>query len=148
MSIEHKLRSILLIDDDEITNFINKDLLTELDVAENITICENGKEALDYLEQAYSLSHHPDYIPPELIFLDLNMPVIDGFEFLKIYQERFSPEQRCKAVIMLTTSLRDEDIKRALDLKLVITDYIDKPLSEEKISNIIRQYFDFYFEKV
>src|SRR5438874_6188 len=110
--MEHKLKCILLIDDDEITNFINKDLLTGMDIASHIQICENGKEAIDYLEEAYAGSN-PDFPAPDIIFLDLNMPVMDGFEFLKQYQELFSEEHHCKAIIMLTTSLRDEDIKRA-----------------------------------
>jgi CheY-like chemotaxis protein len=146
MAADHKLKCVLLIDDDEITNFINKDLLSGMRVVEHIVICENGKEALDYLQKAYAEPSDPEFIAPDLIFLDLNMPVLDGFEFLKLYQERFDHRYSCKAIIMLTTSLRDEDIRRALDLKLLITDYIDKPLSEEKISNIIRQYFDVSFE--
>jgi CheY-like chemotaxis protein len=143
-----KLNNILLIDDDEITNFINTDIISGMCITEKITVCENGREAIEYLKKAYAQPPQEGCIPPDIIFLDLNMPVMNGFEFLKEYQQQFGETSCCKVIIMLTTSLRDEDIDYALKLKTTVTDYLEKPLSEEKVKNIIKQYFDFYFEKV
>lgn len=143
-----KLNNILLVDDDEITNFINTDIISSMCITENIKICENGREAINYLEKAYANPPHEGFLPPDIIFLDLNMPVMNGFEFLKEYQNRFGNTSYCKVIIMLTTSLRGEDIDYALKLKSTVTDYLEKPLTEEKLKNIIKQYFDFYFEKI
>lgn len=143
-----KLHNILLVDDDEITNFINTDIISSMCITENVQVCENGREAIIYLEKAYADPPQEGCIPPDIIFLDLNMPVMNGFEFLREYQQRFGNTSYCKVIIMLTTSLRDEDIDYALKLKSTVTDYLEKPLTEEKVKNIIKQYFDFYFEKV
>ena len=142
----NKLKNILLVDDDEITNFINTDIINGMNITENLNVCENGKEAIDYLEKAYGPNPVDPFIPPDIIFLDLNMPVLDGFGFLKEYQAKFSSTSKCRVIIMLTTSLRGVDIEEALKLKSAVTDYLEKPLSEEKVKNIIKQYFDFYFE--
>jgi CheY-like chemotaxis protein len=139
-----KIKSILLVDDDEITNFINQDIIEGMQITDHIQVCEDGKIAMDYLEKAYAGVE--GYVKPDLIFLDLNMPVMNGFEFLKAYQSTFPENDRCKLVIMLTTSLRDQDVDQAIDLKLVVTDYMEKPLSTEKVASIMKQYFDFYFE--
>ena len=76
----NKLNCILLVDDDEATNFINTALLKKAKVTNRIEVALNGLEALDYL-QTHMHENRRQYFP-EIIFLDINMPVMDGWEFI------------------------------------------------------------------
>ena len=132
-----KLKTILLIDDDEATNFINKRAIEQIDCTQNIVVKENGIEALEYLT-TYLDGAYPQ---PDLIFLDINMPAMDGWEFLKEYGN-LEVNQRAKTVIvMLTTSLNPDDKGKAKVIPL-ISDFMSKPLTTEKLELIIERYFE------
>jgi CheY-like chemotaxis protein len=130
------LQKVLLIDDDEVTNFLNEDIIREMDFAEEVIVARNGKEALSHIEQAWNPATEVK-TADRLILLDINMPVMDGFEFL----HRFSAmpaRQGCKIVI-LTTSDNYRDMQKAE--KYSIEGYINKPLSKEKIDTILSELF-------
>jgi CheY-like chemotaxis protein len=133
-----KLKNILLVDDDEITNYINSDLLRTLDISENISIAANGKEALDYLNKAHS--GEEGYIIPELIFLDINMPVMNGFQFLEEYYYLVGQQKFTTIVTMLTTSLIKEEVSRALSMVNLVKGYIEKPLTAEVVMEVYKKY--------
>lgn len=142
-----KLSGILLIDDDDTTNFLNQRLLDRMEVTENIRTFVNGKQAFDYL---YNVSNNnyetesKDYFQPELIFLDINMPVMDGFEMLDLY-ERLNPEFR-KHIVMavLTTSTHPQDTANSRKYN---ADYITKPLTAEKVTELLERHFQHRGEK-
>ena len=136
-----KLSGVLLIDDDETTNFLNRRLLERLEVTDNIRTFVNGKQAFDYL---YNISNNnydssnKDYFQPQLIFLDINMPVMDGFEMLDLY-ERLNPEFRKNIVMtVLTSSTHPQDTETS---KRYAAEYLTKPLSIEKVKNLLDKYF-------
>lgn len=136
-----KLSGILLIDDDDTTNFLNQRLLNRMEVTDNIRTFENGKQAFDYL---YNVSNNnyeennSNYFKPELIFLDINMPVMDGFEMLELY-ERLNKEFRENIVMaVLTTSTHPQDTENA---KMFAAEYITKPLTPEKVHVLLEKYF-------
>ncbi|TPE43750.1 response regulator [Pontibacter mangrovi] len=136
-----KLSGILLIDDDDTTNFLNQRLLERLGVTDHIRAFVNGKQAFDYL---YTVSNNNyesesnEYFQPELIFLDINMPVMDGFEMLDLY-ERLNPEFRKKIVmVVLTTSTHPQDTANS---KKYNAEYIIKPLTSEKVNNLLQKHF-------
>lgn len=136
-----KLSGILLIDDDDTTNFLNQRLLDRMEVSDNIRTFVNGKQAFDYL---YNVSNHnyeegnKDYFQPELIFLDINMPVMDGFEMLSLY-ERLNSEFRKRIVMaVLTTSTHPQDIENS---KKYPAEYITKPLTAEKVKALLDKHF-------
>jgi CheY-like chemotaxis protein len=136
-----KLSGILLIDDDDTTNFLNKRLLNRMGVTDNIRTFVNGKQAFDYL---YNLSNNnyeqttSDYFKPELIFLDINMPVMDGFEMLSLY-EKLDPEFRRNIVMtVLTTSTHPHDTDNT---KKYAAEYITKPLTPEKVNELLEKHF-------
>ncbi len=128
----NKLNCILLIDDDADDNFFHQIALREINAAETIHVVTNGFDALEYLTN--------DNHIPDLIFLDINMPKMNGWEFLKEY-DKLNIEQQAKVVIiMLTTSLNPSDRENATTMN-GITDFRTKPLTVEMVEEIIRNYF-------
>ena len=134
--MKRKLNCILLIDDDEATNFYNKMIIKKADCTENITTVQSGAQALEYLKSKPK-GAHPQ---PDLIFLDINMPAMNGWEFLEQYKN-LSKEQKGKIVIvMLTTSLNPEDKERASTID-DITDFKNKPVTIEMLEAVINDHF-------
>lgn len=129
-----KVKCILLVDDDETTNFINEMMIAEMGVAEQILQARNGKEGLDLLQEKVKQEH----LLPELILLDVNMPVMDGFDFLEAYQEMDIPGKPSVIIIMLTTSLNPSDVERAKNAKIV--DYLNKPLTQQSLQKILEKH--------
>jgi len=118
------INKILLVDDDPTANYLSKELLKSLNAAKEIEIAENCLRALELIKKADCA---------DVIFLDIKMPGIDGFDFL----ERLKSIALAKKVkvIMLTSSLRPEDKLRAFSFKSVI-EYLEKPLTPEKVQMI------------
>lgn len=129
-----QINSVLLVEDNEITNFYNKHLFIKNGFVEDVRIATNGKKALDYL---YNLDFGNK---PDLILLDLNMPVMNGFEFLEEYQKLDSDIRDGIIVCVLTTSLHEEDLEKARSYP-TISEYCKKPLSAKQIQNILSQFF-------
>jgi CheY-like chemotaxis protein len=134
-----KLKLVLLVDDDEVTNFINSELIEEMGIAEKVEFCGNGKEAMDFLERMNPLID--DINMPELILIDINMPEMDGFEFLEAYSHKYENHVHTIVIAMLTTSLRQEDIARAGKYKNLVNEYLEKPLTKSAIENLVNQFF-------
>ena len=124
-------KTILLVDDDASTNFLNRILLEEWEIAERIFEAGNGRMALDLLKNS------PDFPgeAPALILLDINMPEMNGFEFLEHY-ENLSLELKSKMhVVILSTSLHPEDRQKAAGFG-ALDGYLHKPLSLDKLVEI------------
>jgi CheY-like chemotaxis protein len=126
-----KLRGILLVDDDEVTNFINSELINDLQVTDSLSICENGIEALTYLKKA----HLGEAVVPDLIFLDLNMPEMNGTEFLEAYKKEF--KETDTIIVMLSTSQIPEEVFQALMMTNLVVAFLEKPLTAEKIMDLV-----------
>ncbi len=138
-----KLRSILLVDDDEVTNFINTELINSLEVTQHLKVCENGKEAMDYLDKAHSKSGDEDFIIPDLIFLDVNMPVMNGMEFLEAYKGRF---KECDTIItMLSTTQIQQEVFQTLTATNLVVSFIEKPLTKDKITDLVNGIIRVYY---
>lgn len=135
--MEKKLNCILLVDDDQPTNFIHKKILETAGCTETIKTAINGFDALKYLEKANK--HEADYPAPDLILLDINMPAMNGWEFLEKYEadEQISKD---KVIVMLTTSPNPDDLQKAKEIKTV-AGFENKPLTKTKIQMILDEYF-------
>ena len=131
-----QLNCILLIDDDEPTNFLNKMTLEQMGCTRHIRVAQSGQEALEYLRTS-----DPDQRPrPDLIFLDINMPAMDGWEFLQQYK-LLPPEQKADIVlIMLTTSLNPDDEIRTRSIP-EIAGFENKPLKQIQLEALLKKYF-------
>ncbi len=135
-----KLTSILLVDDDSTTNFLNKLLINRLQVVEQLLVAENGAEALALL-QAVGTPNAPD--SPALVLLDVNMPVMNGLEFLEAYQFLPLAQRQTIVIVLLTTSVNPRDLSRVAELPVDGT--LTKPLTEEKLRGLLRQHFPTQF---
>lgn len=134
------LNTILLIDDDETTNYLNQRLLRKMNVVHHIQVATNGEEGLQYLREHCLSSTTPTESCPDLIFLDIKMPVMDGFEFLDEYR-LLSPLLPAQAIIaMLTSSVSQVDLNR-LQQYDSIRKFLNKPLTEASVSEILTQFF-------
>lgn len=132
-----KLKCIMLVDDDKNDNFFHERAIKKSNL-ETIVIARNsGMKALEYLK---SMNDNKD-LHPDLIFLDINMPGMNSWDFLKEYilldKELIS---RIK-IIILTTSDNPDDKARAKTWNNV-SDYIVKPLTKEKMDDIVKKYFN------
>lgn len=127
------LNSVLLIDDDQINNFLNARLIGKINICHTLEIAQNGEEGLTLLRKKITANSSL----PDLILLDINMPVMDGFEFMNGFKNL-----NCTTIkiILLTTSSNPEDIKRFNES--LACGYINKPLTEEKLKNILLEFFN------
>lgn len=138
-----KLNSVLLIDDDDGTNFINQMLMERAEIANTIVIALNGKEAIDYLTNSgkYKTEMGRQNPEPMLILLDINMPIMDGWEFLIAY--RNLPINKSSKIIMFSSTYNPDDKTRA-DSILEITEFRNKPLTNALLSDIMKTHFAEY----
>jgi CheY-like chemotaxis protein len=137
MSTSSKLRkinSVLFVDDDKVTNFLNHNVISNLNIANKIIMKVNGKDAIDYLKEGCSSTDYPD-----LILLDIKMPVMDGFEFLRQFEELFNQINHTIHLVVLTTSKDSEDIARLR--RLGDYHFENKPLTIQKFLDIHHRYF-------
>jgi CheY-like chemotaxis protein len=126
--------TIMLIDDNEIDNLINQKMIEAAAISEKIYTCSSAKSGLEFLKNMEKLEL-ADQILPDLIFLDIDMPLMDGFQFLDEF-EKFGPliKKKCK-VIMLTSSINPQDYNMAKKYATVKL-FLNKPLSHESISSL------------
>ncbi|ADB38038.1 response regulator [Spirosoma linguale] len=130
------IHCILLIDDDPDDNFLHRLVIDESNQCDTVRIVNSGMQALTYLIQ----TDHPDYIRPDVVFVDINMPGMNGFEFLEEYQKLDTQLKGQVVVVMLTTSISFVDRQRAGSLP-EINVYRTKPLTIAMISELVDAYF-------
>ncbi|MFD1875537.1 response regulator [Hymenobacter bucti] len=131
------LTSVLLVDDDPTTNFLNKLLLTRMGVAEQVLVAENGEQALRTLDQTCKAAENATC--PRLILLDMNMPVLNGLAFLEAYAQMPLAHRQATVIVMLTTSLHPVDLAHAQQLP--IAGFLSKPLTQEKVTVLLQKHF-------
>jgi len=129
-----KLEKVLLIDDSDIDNMVNKKVIEKTGVAKSIVIKKSAQSALDYLKD---LSSNAFAEIPDVIFLDIRMPEIDGFGFLEKYEDLPEVVTRKIAIIMLSSSIDQDDYNRALANKYVRF-FLNKPLKKENIEAVAK----------
>lgn len=133
MTINTKAVSILLVDDDEINNFISVKLIKKTLLNTEISTCLNGKFAI---EQLVEIQERDPNNLPDYILLDINMPIMNGWEFLDEYQRlNIDPAGKSK-IFIISSSVFNNDINKAKSYSLV-KDFISKPLSVDKIKEVL-----------
>lgn len=126
-------KDILVVDDDSIANFLIERIVQSTGLAGNISKALNGREALTYLKPNGSTKK------PQVILLDLNMPLMNGFEFIKAYRELDIEGKEDILIILVTSSDNPSDIEKARELGIKY--YLTKPLSADTIKGILMSEF-------
>jgi len=139
--MSNKLNCVLLVDDNDSDNFLHKRVLLKAGIADHIEIAMNGKEAFEFLIKNQNGREPENAVSyPELVLLDINMPVMDGWELLEEYQKAGEIKNQKTVFIILTTSLNPTDKSRA-ERMLGSACFHFKPLTLEMINEIMQKHF-------
>jgi len=129
-----RLKNLILVDDDDIVAYLIKRLVADTHMLELTKIFRNGLDALNYLKENLN---NPDILP-EIIFLDLFMPVMDGWQFLEEYN-MIKPEiNKTITIYVITSSVSREDFDRVKKFNAV-SDYIIKPISKGNFIEVLKK---------
>ena len=129
---------MLLVDDNSATNFLNRKIIETTDLVSHINVATNGMEALDCITKKGQYANEK-CTKANIIFLDINMPQMDGYEFLEHYRNLDDALKAEIIVVFLTTSNWHKDKEKTRNNDLIF-EYIEKPLSKKKFIEI----YDYY----
>jgi CheY-like chemotaxis protein len=138
------IKKLLLVEDDPITQMLERIILSNAGFCQETLSLDNGIAAVDWLE-TYLNQSNQNLNLPELIFLDLNMPMMDGWEFLKLFEEKYAPLFPNTKVIILSSTVNPLDWEKSKEHQVVIG-FEKKPLSVETLDNlkqseVLKQFF-------
>lgn len=135
----YKFNNILLVDDDPSTSRFHQIVIDRLEITQKISFAKNGRDALDYLLSTGDYKSNSDeFVQPEIIIIDLNMPVMNGFRFIELYTETENFKQYNPKIIVLSTSLIPEE-KEKIEENRNIYKFLNKPLTKDSISNLLNE---------
>lgn len=129
-----KYRTVMLIDDNEIDNLINQKMIEAASITDNIYTHTGAKSAIEFLKNMERLDV-AEKVLPDVIFLDIDMPLMDGFQFLDEFEKLSdTTKTKCK-IVMLTSSINPQDFNRSKKYDNVKL-YLNKPLSHDSIQKL------------
>ena len=135
-----RVNCILLIDDNPGDNEYHSYIIRKANVCNHINVALDGEKGLSYLKKIVEQDQSESFPVPDLIFLDINMPRVNGFEFIKEYHNLEIMQIYKVVIIMLTTSINPDDKKIANSIK-EISEFQNKPLTVEAVQTVIEKYF-------
>ncbi len=133
-SSKHKV--VMLVDDNKIDNFVNEKVVINSKFTENVFVHTNAQSALEFLKNLETLrSDSAPSILPSYIFLDINMPISDGYYFLEEFNRLSDAITSKIKIVMLTSSLNPDDERKSISYKSVVS-YLSKPLTADSLINM------------
>ena len=135
------LDKILCVDDDPITLMLCKKVVEKVEFAKEIITVQNGEEAIQYFDQLFKeMKTDTSIVCPKLVLLDLNMPVMDGWEFLESYIEKnYQNIFETTRFIVLSSSIDPYDIDRSKTYPII--GFLSKPVTKEMLENLKPKFF-------
>lgn len=134
-----KLEKVICVDDDPIALLLSKLVLSKADFASQVITAANGEIAIQYLDRPEVIEANLNSSVPLLILLDLNMPVMDGWEFLEQFSTpRYQRYYGAAKVILLSSSIDPNDIERSKEFSMVSA-FLPKPLTKEMLAVILEK---------
>jgi CheY-like chemotaxis protein len=130
----NQIKTLTLVDDDEIFVFLTKRTIEETKLVELIKVFENGLDALNFLKEN---KDNTDALP-EIILLDLSMPIMNGWQFLEEFTILNPTIGKTITIYICSSSISPDDVARAKAISEV-TDYIIKPVNKEKLIELIKK---------
>jgi len=131
---DKKYFAVMLVDDNEIDNLINQKMIEAANITEHIYTHTGARSAIEFLKNIEKLNEAAKNILPDVIFLDIDMPLMDGFQFLDEFEKlQDTTKDRCK-IVMLTSSINPQDMSKSKEYNVL--KYFNKPLSQETLENL------------
>lgn len=131
----YSYNATMLIDDNEIDNLINQKMIESCSLSKTVLVHTGAKSALEFLKNIQKLSTDQHILIPELIFLDIDMPIMDGFQFLDEFEKLPEEIKKSTKVVMLTSSLSPHDVSKAKKNSHIVK-FLNKPLSLEVLDKL------------
>ena len=138
--LDVKVNSIVLIDDSHTDNLLNEQVIYKANLAHEVIVFDNAEESIDWLQTSDDFGGYPQ---PALILLDINMPWMNGWDFLDAFEDLPAYQKQNIVIVMLTNSLNQTDWERAQASGLV-TGFMTKPLTIEALHKVILTTFEFF----
>lgn len=128
-----QVKNLFIIDDDEIFVFLTMKIIRSTGLVENISVFRDGEEAIEHLK---SIANQQAMLP-DVILLDLSMPIMDGWEFLEEYVKLKATIEKDIQLYLASSSISPHDIERSKGIKEV-SDFIVKPFEKERFIEILK----------
>lgn len=132
---KYKFGNVMLIDDNELDNFINEKTLEANHFSAKVYVNTSAKSALEFLQNLVVMGKSTEALYPEVIFIDINMPMMDGFQFIDAFKKTLDKKIGSPRLVILTSSVYHEDKLKAEQLDRDIL-FLNKPLTKSMLENI------------
>jgi CheY-like chemotaxis protein len=132
---KYNYTNVMLIDDNELDNFINEKILEANHFAKKIYVNTSAKSALEFLSNIITMGENATDGYPEVIFIDINMPIMDGFQFIETFKKNLEQKIHNPKLVILTSSVYHEDKQKADSISKDIV-FLNKPLTKDLLDKV------------